>query len=117
MDTVEICYRETGEVIFEQAAGEEPRRVKFSEKFACKTCDITFPDLEPRMFSFNSPFGACPKCQGFGNVVDYDMDLVIPDPGLTINQGAIAPWMREAYTNWLPRLKSACPMVAGVAAN
>ena len=111
VDTVEICYRETGEVIFEQAAGEEPRRVKFSEKFACKTCDITFPDLEPRMFSFNSPFGACPKCQGFGNVVDYDMDLVIPDPGLTINQGAIAPWMREAYTNWLLRLKSACPMV------
>ena len=107
VDTVEICYRETGEVIFEQAAVAEPRRVRFSEKFACKTCNITFPELEPRMFSFNSPFGACPRCQGFGNVVDYDMDLIIPDPSLSINLGAIAPWTKDAYSKWLNEFKNA----------
>ncbi len=101
VDTVEICYREAGEVIFEQAQVPEPKHVRFSEKFACKKCDIALEVPEPRLFSFNSPFGACPRCQGFGNTIDYDMDLVIPDRSLSIDDGAIAPWDKPAYRDWL----------------
>ena len=68
VDTVEICYRESGEVIFERPPGE--RRLRFSEKFACKTCGMEFVEPEPALFSFNSPIGACPRCQGFGNTID-----------------------------------------------
>ena len=77
MDTVEICYREAGEVIFEPAGGGESLR--FNEKFTCKQCGTEFVEPEPSLFSFNNPFGACKRCQGFGNTIDYDMDLVIPD--------------------------------------
>jgi excinuclease ABC subunit A len=70
VDTLEICYREAGEAVFEAAAGGE--RLRFSEKFACKTCNLEFTEPEPILFSFNSPFGACPRCQGFGNTIDFD---------------------------------------------
>jgi len=89
VDSVEICYREAGEVIFEQAGAEPPRRLVFNEKFACKTCNIEFLTPEPRLFSFNNPFGACPRCQGFGNTLDYDFNLIIPDPTLSLDEGAI----------------------------
>jgi len=98
-DTVEICYREAGEVVFESAAGGEHRR--FNEKFACKRCAIEFTEPEPRLFSFNSPFGACPRCQGFGNTIDFDLDRVIPDRGLTIDEGAVEPWTKPKYRSWL----------------
>ena len=101
VDTVEICYRESGEVIFEQAQVADPKRVRFSEKFACKKCNIDLQEPEPRLFSFNSPFGACPRCQGFGNTIDYDMDLVIPDRSLSIDDGAIDAWSRPAYSDKL----------------
>ncbi len=104
VDTVEICYRETGEIVFEEAAKEgEPRRLRFSEKFSCKGCGLDFLDAEPNLFSFNSPAGACPRCQGFGNIIDFDMDLVIPDRGLSINEGAVDPWTKPKYRGWLPR--------------
>lgn len=96
VDSVEICYRESGEVLFEEAAGGE-KTLTFSEKFACKRCGIEYVQPEPGLFSFNSPFGACRRCQGFGNTIDYDMDLVIPDKSLSIDKGAIDPWMRPAY--------------------
>jgi excinuclease ABC subunit A len=64
----------------------------FSEHFACPDCGISFEKLEPRMFSFNSPFGACPECGGLGSKMEIDPRLVIPDPGKNINQGAIVPW-------------------------
>ena len=99
MDTVEICYRESGEAIFETAAGGE--RLRFSEKFACKTCGMEFAEPEPRLFSFNSPFGACPRCQGFGNTIDFDMDLVIPDRNVSLDQGAVDPWTKPKYRSWL----------------
>jgi excinuclease ABC subunit A len=97
VDTIEICYREGGEVLFEQAGEAEPRILRFSEKFACKTCSRTFLTPEPSMFSFNNPYGACPKCQGFGNTIDYDMDLVIPDPTLALKDGAVDPWNKPNY--------------------
>ena len=101
VDTVEICYRESGEVIFEQAATAEPKSVRFNERFACKTCNIEYQTPEPQLFSFNSPFGACPKCQGFGNTIDYDMDLAIPDRTISIDDGAVVPWTRDAYAHGL----------------
>ena len=76
VDTTEICYREAGEVIFEEAtpAQPPPRTLVFSEKFACKQCGIELITPEPSLFSFNNPMGACPRCQGFGNTIDYDME-------------------------------------------
>ena len=101
VDSVEICYREAGEVILEQAQFEgPPQRLRFSEKFACKTCHLDFLEPEPRLFSFNSPFGACPRCQGFGNTIDYNLDLVIPDKSLSLEQGAIAPWTKPQYRSY-----------------
>ncbi|HYZ86441.1 MAG TPA: excinuclease ABC subunit A, partial [Bryobacteraceae bacterium] len=98
VDTLEICYRESGEILFEMVGAEPPRTLRFSEQFACKTCGMTFVDPQPNLFSFNNPFGACPKCQGFGNTIDYDMDLVIPDTSLSINAGAVDPWTKPQYT-------------------
>jgi excinuclease ABC subunit A len=97
VDTTEICYREAGEVIFEQAGAEPPRRLRFSEKFSCKSCEVDFTDPDPRLFSFNSPAGACPRCQGFGNTIDYDIDRVVPDKFLSLEDGAIEPWNRPQH--------------------
>jgi excinuclease ABC subunit A len=97
VDTVEICYREAGEVIFEQVGETEPQRLRFSERFACKTCGREFLTPEPSLFSFNNPYGACPQCQGFGNTIDYDMELVIPDPSKSLNEGAVDPWTKPNY--------------------
>ena len=97
VDTVELCYREAGEVIFEQAAESGPLRLRFIDRFACKSCGREFVSPEPSLFSFNNPWGACPTCQGFGRTIDYDMDLVVPDPSLSIAEGAIEPWNRPQY--------------------
>jgi excinuclease ABC subunit A len=100
VDAVESAYRESGEVIFETVPREEdaPReRFRFSQRFECKNCHLKYDEPEPRLFSFNNPYGACPKCQGFGNTIDFDMDLVVPDPSLTLNQGAIEPWTKPKY--------------------
>jgi len=97
VDTVEICYRESGEVFFEQAAVADPQTLYFSEKFACKTCGLEAAAPEPTLFSFNNPIGACPVCQGFGNTIDYDLELIIPDPTLSIEDGAIDPWTKPQY--------------------
>ena len=105
VDSLEICYREAGEAIFEQAGEAEPRRLRFSEKFACKTCGAEFPDPEPRLFSFNNPFGACPRCQGFGNTIDYDMGRVIPDPSLSLQDGAVDPWTKPQYEWFLDEFR------------
>ncbi|GIW92246.1 MAG: UvrABC system protein A [Pirellulaceae bacterium] len=73
------------------------------------SCGRTFPVLEPRLFSFNSPLGACPVCEGFGNIVDIDMDLVVPDPNKSLRQGAIAPWNCPAYAHELEELLELAP--------
>jgi excinuclease ABC subunit A len=100
VDAIESAYRESGEVIFETAPreeGEAPERFRFAQRFECKNCHLKYDEPEPRLFSFNNPYGACPKCQGFGNTIDFDMDLVVPDPALTLNQGAIEPWTKPKY--------------------
>jgi len=99
VDTVEICYRETGEVIFESAA--DGQQLRFNQKFQCKTCLLEFAEPEPILFSFNSPVGACPRCQGFGNTIDFDMDRVISDRTLSLADGAVDPWTKPKHRSWL----------------
>lgn len=85
------------------------RRIGFSEQLACEECNIEYPSPEPRLYSFNSPLGACPTCEGFGNIVDLDMDLIVPEAGKTIRGGAIAPWNTPAYQHELKSLIAAAP--------
>jgi excinuclease ABC subunit A len=115
VDAVEIGYREAGEVIFETASrsgdgeGEgsdrHPERLRFSQRFECKSDGSRYEEPEPRLFSFNNPYGACPRCQGFGNTIDFDLDLVIPDKGKTLNEGAIEPWTKPKYRPLFTELK------------
>jgi excinuclease ABC subunit A len=79
----------------------------FSERFECRTCSIPYEDPQPRLFSFNNPFGACPTCHGFGNIIELDQDLVVPDQLKSINQGAIEPWTKPHYRSALAELKRA----------
>ena len=72
----------------------------FSEKFACSYCGISYPELEPRLFSFNNPTGACFKCDGLGNKMEIDPDLVVPDKSLSIRDGAIHPWQKKTSINF-----------------
>jgi excinuclease ABC subunit A len=74
----------------------DPNRIVFSQKFACPVSGFMIEEIEPRLFSFNSPHGACPSCDGLGEEKQIDADLVIPDPGKTLRQGAIAPWSRSS---------------------
>ncbi len=80
---------------------------RFSERFECRTCGIVYEVPQPRLFSFNNPFGACPTCHGFGNIIELDMNLVVPDQGKTINAGAIEPWTKPHYRSCLAQLKRA----------
>jgi excinuclease ABC subunit A len=108
VDAAEMAYREAGAVIFEEVPREETaerRRHRFSGEYECTSCHRPGKEPEPRLFSFNNPFGACPRCQGFGNTVDYDLNLVIPDKGLSLNEGAIDPWERPKYRSWFTDLK------------
>ncbi len=116
VDAVEIAYREGGEVIFEEVAREpvpgQPRpRHRFSTAFECRNCHRPGQEPEPRLFSFNNPFGACPRCQGFGNTIDFDINLVIPDKTLTLTDGAIDPWNRPKYRSWFTDFKRQAKML------
>ena len=68
----------------------------FSTEYACANCKISYEELQPRTFSFNSPYGACPVCEGLGSRLAFDADLVIPDRSLSLSAGAIAPWKPSA---------------------
>jgi excinuclease ABC subunit A len=109
VDSIEICYREAkGEAILEfvpEAPGGTAERMVFSERFECKNCGAVYQEPEPRLFSFNNPYGACPRCQGFGNTIDFDIDLVIPDAGKSLNDGAIDPWTKPRYRAVLAEMK------------
>src|SRR5581483_7630140 len=81
-----------------------PERILFSEKFACPVSGFTIPEIEPRLFSFNNPYGACPACGGLGIEQHVDEDLVIPDKELTLRRGAIAPWARSSSPYYIQTL-------------
>jgi excinuclease ABC subunit A len=108
VDAAEIAYRQAGEVTVETVPREETAErlhFRFSGEYECTSCHRPGKEPEPRLFSFNNPFGACPRCQGFGNTVDYDLNLVIPDKGLSLNDGAIDPWNRPKYRSWFTDMK------------
>ena len=105
-DSIETSYREGGGAAFAIVV-DESRRLVFSERFECRACGIEYETPQPRLFSFNNPFGACPTCHGFGNIIELDMGLVVPDPALSINQGAIEPWSKPHYRAQLADLKRA----------
>ncbi|HUE89341.1 MAG TPA: excinuclease ABC subunit UvrA [Vicinamibacterales bacterium] len=102
-DSIEVAYQEGGGAAWAlEVAGATH---SFSERFECRRCQIQYEDPQPRLFSFNNPFGACPTCHGFGNVIELDMDLVVPDQAKSINQGAIEPWTKPHYRSHLAELK------------
>jgi excinuclease ABC subunit A len=108
MDSIEICYREGGEAILEfppAETGLPAEQIRFNGRFECKRCGIQYTEPEPRLFSFNSPAGACPRCQGFGNTVDFDLDRVIPDKAKSLADGAIEPWTKPRYRQIVNDLK------------
>jgi excinuclease ABC subunit A len=88
------------------AAAADARRLVFSEKFACPVSGFTIPEIEPRLFSFNNPFGACPKCGGLGVEQHIDADLVIPDKDRTLRRGAISPWAKSSSPYYLQTLQA-----------
>ena len=106
-DSIETAYREGGGAAWAiespvtasaaQDAGSAQATHRFSERFECRECGIAYEDPQPRLFSFNNPFGACPTCHGFGNIIELDMDLVVPDPSKSIAQNAIEPWSKPHY--------------------
>jgi excinuclease ABC subunit A len=113
-DSVETAYAEGGGAAWaieltDAAAGGAAAAIThvFSERFECRTCGIAYEDPQPRLFSFNNPFGACPTCHGFGNIIELDQELVVPDQQKSINQGAIEPWTKPHYRSHLAELKRA----------
>ena len=102
VDAIETGYRESGEVQFHTVPrnGEDTdasAHLRYSAAFECSTCHRAYREPEPRLFSFNNPYGACPRCQGFGNTVDFDPNLIIPDRSRTLAQGAIVSWTTPKY--------------------
>ena len=87
--------------VWVDAGGE---MLRFSEHFACLDCGISMPELTPQLFSFNNPLGACETCSGLGEVMSFDLDLIIPDKSKSLNEGALAPWRRGAISNYYEQL-------------
>jgi excinuclease ABC subunit A len=109
-DSIEVAYLEGGGAAFAIEVADTPGQTtvhRFSERFECRDCGIVYEVPQPRLFSFNNPFGACPTCHGFGNVIELDMDLVVPDPTRSIQQNAIEPWSKPHYRAHLAELKRA----------
>jgi excinuclease ABC subunit A len=109
VDSIEICYREAGgEAILEfvgDTAGNAAERLVFNERFECKNDGTLYQEPEPRLFSFNNPYGACPRCQGFGNTIDFDLNLVVPDPSKSLDEGAVEPWTKPRYKTLFQEMK------------
>jgi len=108
VDSLEICFQEGHGTANIETADAERTPLKFSDRFECKYDGTLYAQPEPRLFSFNNPYGACPTCQGFGNTIGLDLDLVIPNPGLSLKEGAIEPWTKPQYEWALDELKQFC---------
>jgi excinuclease ABC subunit A len=106
VDSLEICFRESGAAIVQTA--DNSTVLKFSNKFVCKYDGEVYEEPEPHLFSFNSPFGACPTCQGFGNSIGVDYNLVVPNPLLSIKDGAVDPFTKPQHEWAWKALKSFC---------
>jgi excinuclease ABC subunit A len=104
-DSIETAYLEGGGAAWAHEIGGAVHQ--FSERFECRRCGIAYEDPQPRLFSFNNPFGACATCHGFGNIIELDINLVVPDQSKSIQQGAIEPWSKPHYRAQLAELKKA----------
>ena len=108
-DSIETALRLASGIVvldFVDAKGADKERT-YSEHLACHDCELSFEELEPRSFSFNSPFGACVECSGIGTKKEVDLDLIIPDDSISINDGAIAPWSGGQSSDYFLRLLEA----------
>ena len=108
-DSIETALRLASGIVvldFVDAKGADKERT-YSEHLACHDCELSFEELEPRSFSFNSPFGACAECSGIGTKKEVDLDLIIPDDSISINEGAIAPWSGGQSSDYFLRLLEA----------
>jgi excinuclease ABC subunit A len=103
VDSLETALREGGGLAEAVVPGRPPLRV--SEHFDCVRCGRTFAEPEPRLFSFNNPFGACPACHGFGNLIEVDLDLVVPDKRRSLAEGAVEPWNKPHYRSAFTELR------------
>ena len=91
-DSLEVAFKYGQDLLkVERLDGAKEQAIYFSQRFACVECGISYPEITPRMFSFNSPHGACPECSGIGSIMYFDPDLVIQNEELSISDGAIAP--------------------------
>ena len=105
-ESVETALRfGSGLVIISFGEGKKRKDVKFSEKFSCPDCGISLDEITPRIFSFNSPYGACKECSGLGDKLEFDPDLIIPDKNLSLIEGAIVPW-GESASYYLTKLEA-----------
>ena len=110
VDAIETGYREGGEVVFRTVPREDneaAQMLRFSAAFECASCHRAYREPEPRLFSFNNPYGACPRCQGFGNTIDFDPNLIVPDRSKTLDEGAVDPWTKTKYRPWHGEMKRA----------
>jgi excinuclease ABC subunit A len=108
VDSLEISFQEGHGSATIESVEPQPRRLRFSERFECKNDGTVYATPEPRLFSFNNPYGACPTCQGFGNTIGLDLDLVIPNPGLSLKEGAIEAWTKPQHEWAMAELKQFC---------
>lgn len=109
-DSIETALRLSSGIVlldFVESKSDEGKIQTYSEHLACHDCNLSFEELEPRSFSFNSPFGACPDCSGIGTKLEVDEELIIPDDGLSINEGVIAPWAGGQSADYFLRLLEA----------
>ena len=95
-DSLETALKLADGIVTVDPVDLEKKELVFSERFACPDCGISYPEIEPRMFSFNNPYGACPKCDGLGTKIYFDQELIIPEPRLSLREGAIAPWQKRS---------------------
>jgi excinuclease ABC subunit A len=119
VDAIETGYRESGEIVLRTVPREDEEAaeaLRFSSAFECSDCHRAYREPEPRLFSFNNPYGACPRCQGFGNTIDFDPNLIIPDRSKSLDEGAIDPWTKPKYRAWHGEMKRAAK-VEGVPIN
>jgi len=106
-DSLETALGLAGGLVKIHRAGEDgEEELLFSEIYACPECGISVPDLAPRMFSFNSPYGACPECGGLGTRTFFDESLIVPDPSLSLREGAVAPWDGKKSLTFFQMLES-----------
>ena len=111
VDSLELCYREGNGMALIHPLGKKDQEkpsppLRFTERFECQYCDIAYRSPDPRLFSFNNPYGACPTCHGFGNTITLDPELIIPDPGKTLDQAPIEPFTKPRYRRFQKKLET-----------